>query len=64
MFTSIIIIFHDLQFSRQSETTDDLNLFHSVHSQKYWFIPLFIIISDNFLFIFSQVHCTAGEIST
>ncbi len=26
------------------------------HSQKDWLIPLFIIISDNFLFIFSQVH--------
>ncbi len=28
----------------------------SEHSQKDWLIPLFIIISDNFLFIFSQVQ--------
>ncbi len=28
----------------------------SIHSQKDWLIPLFIIISDNFVFIFSQVH--------
>ena len=27
-----------------------------LHSQKDLLIPLFIIISDNFLFIFSQVH--------
>ena len=28
----------------------------NMHSQKDWLVPLFIIISDNFLFIFSQVH--------
>ncbi len=41
----------------------DFNVFDMVHSQKYWLIPLFIIISDNFLFIFSQVHWFSSESS-
>ncbi len=28
-----------------------------IQSQKDWLNPLFFIISDNFLVIFSQVHC-------
>ncbi len=32
------------------------NMPYFIHSQKDWVIPLFNIISDNFLFIFSQVH--------